>query len=743
MPFVTPRASLSTLLQHVLAFGLALVVSPHAASAQPPPSGDGAAEAQRIAELKQRAWDVRAARVERGVIKVDGALSEEAWSRAEPVTEFFQRERRRQGQPATERTEVRVLHDDLNLYVGFRCFDTHPDLVKARSIFRDEAVGSDDAVAIMLDAYNDDRSAIQFATNYNGLMEDLLQTGETERTRNGNFDIVWNSRGRRIAEGYEVEVMIPFKSLRFDPPHGGHETVFGIGFKRNIPRKNEEMVWPFVSNDSSWYRPAALGDLRGLEGIRPGRSLELRPYALGGVMRDFAELDADSRHGAGLDVKWGVRTGLTADFTAHTDFAQEEADVQQINFTRFSLFFPEKRQFFLEGQQMFQVGVAREADLIFTRRIGLSSRGEVIPLIGGGRLSGRQGRTTLGVMTIQTDRFGATASQNFTVMRVQRDVFSRSKVGAIVTNVQGGGRFNRVAGADANIFFKDVWAAEGFIARMDEPGRTSGARAAYGRFALDTDRVGASYRYLDLGENFRPGVGFVQRPDSRHHSAVGRYSPRPRLDFVRQLTMTGEFQYVTNQQNVLETRERELTMRSDFESGDAVSAGYTQSLEFIAQPFRLRRDVVILPGTYRFESFGANFNSFRRRHLTLNVGLDTGGFWTGARDTLSIRSGWRINTHVGISGNYEINWIDLPEGTFTTQLVSSRLQTALSNTLAILTLLQYNHDTRQLSTNLRFNWIPKPGTDFFIVYNELDDRTSGLAVRNRSIVVKINYLFAL
>jgi hypothetical protein len=463
---------------------------------------------------------------------------------------------------------------------------------------------------------------------------------------------------------------------------------------------------------------------------------------LGGV--DAVEDARETKKEFGGDVKWGVTSGLTADFTVNTDFAQEEVDVQQINFTRFSLFFPEKRQFFLEGERMFQFGIRREAELVFTRRIGLSARGEVVPIIAGARLSGRQGPYTVGAMNIQTDESDFLPSENFTVFRIRRDFLSRSSVGALFTNRQGGGTYNRVYGADINLLFERVWSLEGFFARVDEPEKKTGNDSAYGRFAYDTDRFGAFYRYLDIGESFRPGVGFVRRPNSREHSGELRYSPRPATAWLRQFHFKFPTLYVTNQQGFLETRERGFDFTTVFESGEELSFAVVNNRESIAEPFVLRPDVVISPGSYDNYRFETGFRTFRRRHTSLDLNFVTGGFWDGERDTLRVNANYRINTYLGLSGTYEVNWIDLPEDRFTTQLVSSRVQIAFRKDLVLMSLFQYNSETKHLSSNIRFNWIPKPGSDFFIVYNELDDWLSqAFQVRNRSLTAKLNYLFAL
>ncbi len=696
--------------------------------------------AERRKLLQDRTWEAVAVPVQ-GDFRLDGRMDEPAWNAAPPITDFYQRERN-EGLPGTEITEVRLLYDQHNLYIGFRCFDREPGRIKARSIFRDENGTADDLLGVMLDSFNDHRGAIQFVTNASGLVEDLLQTGETTDTRDQNFDTVWNSKGSRTPTGFEVEIQIPFKSLRFSAPAAGQEVIFGIGFKRNIPRKNEEVYWPFVPNDSSWYRPAELGHLRGLHGIEPGRHVEAHPYVLGGANQDGDADKTTGRKGAGLDLKWGVTPGLTADFTVNTDFAQEEADVQQVNFTRFSLFFPEKRQFFLEGERMFQFGVPQEDDLVFTRRIGLSDTGEIIPIRAGARLSGRQGRYTVGAMNIETEETDNHPAENFSVFRVRRDFLSRSSVGAVITNRQGGGSFNRVFGLDLHLLLKRVWFLEGFVARADKPGPSKGMDSRYMRFAYDTDRWGANYRYLDVGDNFQPGIGFVRRPDSRENFSELRYSPRPGLSWIRQFSFKASMRYITDQRNTLETRERQTEFTTNFETGDIATFRFNNHLEFIDKPFVLRKDVVIPPGTYRFNTLESYFETFRRRHWVIKLDFATGGFWSGDRDTVSIDLAHRLNRHLDISGTYSVNWIDLPQGKFTSHLVLSRFQWLFTTRLALFTLFQYNHDTRLFSSNIRLRWILKPSSDFYVVYNETDDRTDVFRMKSRSLAVKLNYLFA-
>lgn len=727
----------------LLAVLLVCGVLPSSAAAQPEARPEAAFDrAERVRLLQARTWEARAARVD-GEIRIDGRIEEDAWALAEPVTDFYQREHN-EGLPATELTEVRILYDDARLYLGIRCFDSEPERVRARAVFRDESSAADDTLLIMIDAHHDHRSAVQFVTNANGLVKEGLQTGETVQTVNDNFDLVWRVAGLRTAEGYEVEIAIPFKSLRFHRPADGGEVTFGLGFKRNIPRKNEEVYWPFVTNDSSWYRPAELGHLRGIVGIAPARNLQFRPYALGGRTRSSTEPAVGGRRSTGLDVKWGLTSGVTADFTFNTDFAQEEADVQQINFTRFSLFFPEKRQFFLEGEHIFQFGVPREAELVFTRRIGLSEAGQMIPLAGGARLSGRHGRTSLGAMSIQTraSEDQDSPAAHFSVLRVRRDLLDRSSAGLLLTSVTGDGRVNRVLGADASLLLSRIWTIEGFAARTSETNARP-AHALYGRLGVDTDRFGASYRYLDVDAAFQPGLGFVRRRDVRQHEAEARLNHRPRSRHVRRLQARSSLGYITNHGRVLETRERQTSFTMEFETGDSVIAEASDRLEVLPTAFALPGGITVPAGRYRAATVGLRVETFRRRHARLTLGATTGGFWGGTRETMSLRGDYRVSNRIGFSGSYDVNRLALPQGVLTTSLFASRVQLAFNNNAALLSLVQFNHATRQLSTNVRFRWILQPGTDLFLVYNELDQTRPAFVQRNRAVVAKLAWLLTL
>lgn len=725
---------------------------------EPPATSPSAAELrrmpreERVRALNARTWEIHAERV-REPIEMDGWLDDAAWERARPIGDFYERETD-EGLPSTERTIVRVVYDDENLYFAFFCTvgehadeghvsphaDREAEESRPRTMFRDENIGSDDAVAIMLDAYHDQRSAIFLATNANGILFDMSQNGQDERTRNLDWDTVWESRGQTVPGGWTAEVRIPFKSLRFRRPLPGEPVVFGVGFKRNIPAKTEEVYWPFVSNDSTWYRPAELGTLRGLEGIQPGRNVEIRPYALGQTNGGDEWTGARGKTDGGLDVKWGVTPGLTADFTLNTDFAQEEVDDLQINFTRFSLRFPEKRQIFLEGQRHFTFGERRDADVVFTRRIGLSDEGRAVPIVGGTRLSGRQGAYTVGLMGMATAETENQVGERFTVARIRRDIFSRSTIGAVFTDRSSDGVFNRVAGLDTNLHFRNAWSFEGILARVFEETDQASTGLASGRLDYDDDLLGGTVKFIQIGENFDPGIGFVQRLGMRKTFLQARVSPRPDVPWIRQFHLQTSLNNTWNLEDVLETRNTRVSGRASLESGEEVSVEFSDQYEVTTADYSIS-GVAIPAGEYPFRRLQFSMNTYRRRYASVRASYEFGGFWGGTRDLWSLGGNYRINKNFGLRGNYAYNRIRLPAGDLDTHLVSTRMQLAFRNDLILLGLFQYNNTTGDLASNVRVNWIPKPGTDFFLVYTELDEWSDLFYVKNRSLSVKLNYLF--
>jgi hypothetical protein len=524
----------------ILCLGLAVLVSPLAA---------------QVDQEKR----VTAHRIENGIV-VDGELDEVEWQLVEPATGFLQQDPQT-GEPSTEHTEVRILYDEENLYVGAYLFDAAGgEAIIVNDMRRDFVPFSNDTFIVVLDTFNDNRNAFFFSVNASGAKFDM-QASDDGRKRNRDWDGIWYSKAKITERGWQAEVAIPFKTLRFN---NLENQVWGINFQRRIRHKNELAFWSLVPRPYLVSRVSYAGTLEGLNGIRPGRNLYVKPYVSAPVVRRQGD-DVDFLPDAGIDLKYGVQSQLTLDVTVNTDFSQVEADQQQINLTRFSLFFPEKRDFFLENATIFQLGpgsggglFAGFRDLVpfFSRRIGLF-RGEVVPILGGARLTGRTGKYTLGVLSLQDDETTAKPSTNYSVVRVSRDILRSSNVGGIFINKQEiDGDFNRTYGADANFTFYNFLNIRSFLLQTATPNVSDQDGAGVVLVDWTHPKVTLEGSYLSIQDNFNAEVGFVPRTGIRKSTGTFAYRLRPgeRIPAIREFEPSLNIQYITNQENVLETR---------------------------------------------------------------------------------------------------------------------------------------------------------------------------------------------
>ena len=500
-----------------LATGLLLAVTALPAWAQVTPGEErsgGALEEPTAAasptETNRERYQIPAVRVEQGPV-IDGVLDDQAWVQAHLINEFVQQEPL-EGAPATQRTEVRVLFDGANLYVGVLAFDSSPERVTATEMRRDGSqIMNEDNFQIILDTFMDSNSAYMFVVSPLGAVLDQQVFREGEGTRRGTssninleWDGVWDASARRTPEGWAAEVRIPMVTLRF--PSANPQS-WGINFMRNIPHRNEVVFWTPIPLPYGLTRVSLAGTLSGIEGLSQGRDLRIKPFVVAGGEAERSEgvsTQSISRD-MGLDLKYGITPSLNLDVTVNTDFAQAEVDNEQVNLTRFPLFFPEKRDFFLENAGQFNVGTTgtgQRADLLFTRRIGIDESGGQVPIIAGARMTGKVGQNDLAVMDIQTDDAFGQPGQNFLVARYSRDILSRSKVGAIVVNRQAtsGGDYNRTYAADAALAFGSSLRINGFLAQTETPEISSGDRAGYFRAHWLSQLIAFSVSLCGYGE---------------------------------------------------------------------------------------------------------------------------------------------------------------------------------------------------------------------------------------------------
>ena len=543
-------------------------------------------------------------------------------------------------------------------------------------------------------------------------------------------------------------MVIPFRTLRFGE---SERQVWGVNFSRRILRKTELSYWSPIPRPYSLSRVSFAGELNGLEGIRQGRNLYLKPYLSAPVVRDEDD-DVDFVPEAGLDLKYAVTPGLTLDLTVNTDFAQVEADNQQINLTRFSLFFPEKRDFFLENSSIFEFGKSRRIfgaasfrELIpfFSRRIGLSE-GQVVPILGGARLSGRMGNYSLGFLSMQTDNFEETPSTNFTVLRLRRNLFRNSDLGGIFVNKQaGGGLFNRTYGIDATLRFFNHLDIVPFLLKTDSPGKPGKDTAANIGIAWSDPFWEVIAEYMSIGENFNSEVGFVPRTGIRKTRGMFSVKPRPgeRISWIREFQPSVDANYITNQENVLETRTVESSFSILFEDSSNFRVGHQARFERLTEPFEIRPEQEIPVGDYTFDEYSLSFSSDPSRLFSGRVGVTIGGFFDGDKDSYDLSVGFRPSYHF----NAEVSWnhddIRLASENFETDLVKTTLSYSFNPRVFLNALIQYNSEAGEISTNVRFNFIHKPLSDFFLVYNERRSTTG--EVWERALIAKITYVFDL
>ena len=724
---------------------------------------------------------VRATRI-RQRIDIDGDLDEEVYAQVQSMSDFIQNDPV-EGDPATERTEVWLLFDDENVYVVARCWETRPDRIIANEMRRDNfRVVRDDNFAWSFDTFYDRRNVIMFEVTAVGGRIDAQTTNESQV--NMDWNPIWDFSVGRFDGGWTLEAALPFKSLRY---RAGGAQVWGFQARRVNRWKNESSYLTPLSAAQGLrghFRASLAATVVGLDAPPASRLFEVKPYVIGDLTTNLApsnpaaRLSNEPNGDFGIDAKLGVTEGLTADFTYNPDFAQVEADEQQINLTRFNLFFPEKREFFLENQGIFGFGggatsgrAAGGSDmpiLFYSRRIGLEGSREV-PLRAGGRLTGRVGAFSLGAINIQSGDLFADApvsigltpgastattplapGTNFTVLRAKRDILRRSTVGLLFAGrslSRIGGGPNLAAGADGVFgFYDDVtinthWARARTFARPWDGNDTS-----Y-RVQLDYrgDRYGVEIEHLLVGDAFYPEMGFVRRRDMRRSYGLFRFSPRPQnIGWIRRFLWSGSFAYIENLAGQVETREATGIFTIELNNSDMFTVNAMRSYEFLPVSFAIAKDVTLPIAGYDFANGQVSYQFGSQRRLGGTMMVEHGTFYSGTKTAFTLRQGRAsITNQFSVEPTWSINQIDLVEGSFTTNLVGSRITYTVTPLMFASALVQYNSALDAVSANVRFRWEYQPGSELFIVFNEQRDTTirrfPGLV--NRAFVVKFNRLF--
>ena len=680
-------------------------------------------------------------------IEIDGQLDEPSWALAEPVSDFVQSEPHEGGSPS-ERTEVRVVFDDENIYIGAYLYDSEPDKILINDLRRDFNTYDGDVFGIAIDAFYNQSSSLAFFTSPGGPKQDNQALGDG-RYMNTSWDGIWFTASRIQEDGWSCEMAIPFRTLRFEAKEN---QIMGINFKRRIRRKAEDLYWSLVPRRYTVHRQSLAGDLLFREKIEPGRNLQVKPFVTTHFSQDPSDI-ADPNEwtlDGGIDVKYSITPGLTLDGTYNTDFSQVEVDAEQINLTRFSLFFPEKRDFFLENANLFQFGDipaergarrTEETQLFYSRRIGLSSDGQPLPLLGGARLSGRIGHVALGLLNIHQEELDETPSNNFTVMRLRYDVLENSDIGGIFINREGGNDddYNRSYGVDANLQFSQNLRVNSYLARTESPNLEG--RDFQGKISSQWDDGFLLIRglFADIGENFNPEVGFAPRTGVRTYQYNLALKPRPGGGFIREFHPHSNTKYYTDRSNTTLTKDSHYALEIKFADRSTFEVSHNPQFERLTVPFQLREDITIPPGDYSFDEFKIQYTSDRSQLLSASFNLENGGFFDGSRTSVAFSGDLLIKPRFTAGVDYEYNFVDVEEGSFRADLYALRVHYSFSPRMFADLFVQYNTDSGRILTNARFNLIHRPLSDISLVFTE--ERLTGLATDVfRAVIFKYTHL---
>ena len=693
---------------------------------------------------------------------IDAVLDEPFWQEIEPVTDFRQRVPV-DGAPSSERTELRVAFDENYLYFAVVLHDSDPGGIRRSILHREGRIDQDDNIRIGLDTYHDKRNAYIFEINPFGTQGDALITDESMTLADWNWEGVYESQGRITEEGWVVEAAVPFTTIRFSDEDAPE---MGILMERTIRRKNEMVYFPHIGQEfsRSLTQVSQYATLTGLEDLRRGRYMEVKPFAITGrsTTGRLGETGAatETLNDLGLDFKYSVTPNLTLDATLNPDFAQVEADNVQINLTRFSLFFPEKREFFLERAGLFDFGDSEETEVFFSRRIGITN-----DIVGGGRLTGQAGPFSVGALSLftgdATDREGRVVRGGLnSVLRLRTDPFPRTTIGGILTSLDTDDGSSRVVGGDLQIRFGGSSFLQGWVARSSATGGSTGAGGSFGadesgstagslEASLRNSLVSAGGGFTRIPADFNPTLGFVRRRDLRR--VTGSVAAFPRFEqsrWARQLIAVANGEHIAGLDGVKQSTVLLSHNMLTFQTGDRAMLNIRRRAEALQAPVRIQgRELAA--GKYAFSSAEFRFNTNDSRRFSGRGGFSAGGFWGGTRTELSGGLMWKTGPYLTVSGDYTWNDVSLPvdDGDFTTRLFGVTILGAVSRSLFANALVQYDDVSNVVQANVRVDWIHTPGSDLFVVFDTgyltgdlLDPRTDRW--RRRTGVVKLTYMKA-
>ncbi len=674
-------------------------------------------------------------------IKIDGVLDEAIWESILPITEFVQR-LPQDGAAPTEKSQMQIAYNDQYLYFGFTFYDSEPEKVRATILNRGGWIHRDDKLEIALDTYHDKRNAYLFEMNPLGTQDDALITDESSPGLDEwAWDGVYISEGNVTDFGWVLEVAIPWTTLRFPSKD---ELTMGLAIKRYINRKNESVMWPHIGLEysSDVYQVSQYATLKGLKNIKRGKDVKIKPFGIGGTQTQMKEDQkiSDQTGSGGMDIYYGLKSNLTLNLTYNTDFAQVEADNAQINLTRFNLFYPEKREFFLTRSKLFAFGNSRQTEVFFSRRIGLNQ-----DVAGGARMFGQIGNTSIGALNIHTRTEGDLPATAYSALRLRSDIRDRTTVGAIVTDVTNNDGQNSVFGLDGQMRFWGNSSVSAWFSQVDDKRIDGASAASMIKIDLKNDRYFLTAGQHRVDKGFQPALGFVQRTDMIGTGAIIGFTPRVGNgdELIRQWRFTGYVRDVKNHAGEKESGVLSLGIDAIFESRDRMGFNIRQTTENLSNGFTLGNGVQIDADNYKDTKVQFLLRSNQSRGLWGDVKIEKGGYFGGDRTQYGGSVGKRFSNHLTLYGSANRNLISMPnQGEFTADIFGMTAEMALNRKWFGKTLIQYDNFSEQIQLYCRINWIHTPGSDLFIVLNQRYDMSGSSAdLVQGTQVIKLTYLF--
>ncbi len=691
-----------------------------------------------------------AARVEHAP-KLDGTLNDPLWQSAKVVGDFRQQEPN-EGEPATEKTEVRILYTRRAVYFGIHCYDSDSPKIVATELRRDVSQDLDDHFEILIDSNHDRRDGYVFQINPLGTQIDGLIVEEQSGSESADFDSgwdgVWISEARITPDGWTATVEIPFTTLNFEK---SNNVIWGLNFKRFIRRKNEEDLWSAYRRTYGITKVSQAGELTGITEIGAGRLFVVKPYGL-------LQYDKQGNQNAkfpltgGLDVKYGLRSNLVLNLTGNTDFADTDVDQVQFNLTPFKIFVPEKRQFFLENAGVFNFNLGDQDQLFFSRQIGIDPiTGQQVPINGGAKLTGTIGRLALGLMEVDTRPSGPNPYANYAIARLKESLWGGSYVGVMGIDKRSGNvtdSFNQTGGLDTRLFFLKDFVFDGHLAGTQSPGKPSGDSDVGGSLTYKSNWLDGIVAKRKIGPNFNPELGFIERTDSNQEYADATFKVRPKAIGIRELQFEGFIFHSPDTHDVVQTQEWQGTFRAEFNNGaytdNDIADVFTQR---ITTPLNIYKNIFIPNGLYHFARHQLTYGSRLDRRFTYNFFERFGGYYSGKLNEFRVRATYRPTTKFSASLTQTWNRFRLPQGNFSVDLASLQGNYSFTRFLTLSSTVQMDTaNTQAVSANIRLRYNYRPDSDLFVIYN-LGTQFVSLAaanpqqIRETRFAIKFTYSF--